>query len=220
MSESVSGNGNYIKSSPGITNDFTICSWTTCTTLPSAVEFQSAVGIDDNAGFNGWGFDGDGFLAAFCHAFAGGYAQLVTAVANTPYFVAMTFGPGNGDVFAFWGTGGALTKVAVCTGTFANANGDLIIFNETADDQALKGTVVAFKMWNAILTDAQIANEYRSLAPRRTGSIYSFQPLLRAGYDGLDWSGQGHPLTKTGTLSSAAINAPCPWKPQAMMMGG
>ena len=80
----------------------------------------------------------------------------------------------------------------------------------------------SFKTWNAVLTAAEIANEVRTYRPQRLADLRAFWPMIDrgAGNRGIDYSGNGLPLTEAGTLDDVdgppiSWGAPVVWYPYA-----
>lgn len=73
------------------------------------------------------------------------------------------------------------------------------------------GNAAAVKIYDAVLTAAEIAQEMRQYLPVRTANINAFYPLLTTADDQVDYSGNARTLTVAGTLATED-GPPIPWK--------
>lgn len=86
-------------------------------------------------------------------------------------------------------------------------------WNGTDDWPSL--TFGPMKIWDAFLSDAEIAQESARIRPQRTGNLNSFYPFWNGGSTErvLDYSGNGRHLTQTGTGLSDAAGPPVTYSP-------
>src|SRR3990167_4213337 len=87
----------------------------------------------------------------------------------------------------------------------------LLWLGNTNESQFLNGRIAAVKIYDDILTPAEIINEMRQILPFRTGNLNSFYPLNNISEDEIDFSGLGRTLTVGGTLTTED-GPPIPWK--------
>lgn len=105
-------------------------------------------------------------------------------------------------------TTGAVTLLTTAT-SIVNA-GDantLMMFNNSFTNFFFLGSVLSLKIWQAALTDTQVANE-RVLRPQYTTGINRWLPLLNNATAIRDWSGNGNTMTKAGTFTDQAPMPP------------
>lgn len=77
--------------------------------------------------------------------------------------------------------------------------------------QYINGDMAHLKTWEAALSAAEVAQEYRVALPRRTANLRSWYPMFSgSGNRGKDWSGKGLNLTEGGTLADVA-GPPVSW---------
>lgn len=75
------------------------------------------------------------------------------------------------------------------------------------------GCIAGIKIYEAALSQAQIENEWRQIAPIRTANLWAFYPLLAGGLAATpDWSGNGKTLTLAGTIDDSDNNPEVPWR--------
>lgn len=74
----------------------------------------------------------------------------------------------------------------------------------------MDATLFNVKVWDAVLTQAEFANEMYSGIPRRTANLHLWSPLWRVGDSG-DYSGNGRNWTEGGTLVTSAQAFPLTW---------
>lgn len=126
---------------------------------------------------------------------------------STWYHLAMTVsGTAAGNFLVY--LNGALEITAA--GRDIPTAGKLWVGNDN-DSEWLNGRVAAVKIYDAVLTAAEIAQEMRQIQPVRFANLNSWYPLWSTADDEIDYSGQGRTLTVGGTLAMED-GPPIPWK--------
>ena len=71
--------------------------------------------------------------------------------------------------------------------------------------------MAAFKVWQAVLTTAEMTAEMRCYIPQRVANLFEFHAFTGTGNDAtLDLSGNGRTLTANGT-PAITTGPPIPW---------
>lgn len=130
-----------------------------------------------------------------------------TLTAGQWYHCAMTCaGTGAGQLNAYLD--------GVLEATLAGAAGvsaETISVGNDPSGEELRGDAAGIKIWDAVLTLAEIFNERRQILPIRTANLNSFYPLFSTADDEIDFSGNGRTWTVGGTLANATSTPPVPW---------
>lgn len=184
--------------------------------------------VEDAPGSNGYGLALiSGVLKVIDNAGGVlGAVTLFTPTINVWYFVCFTIGSGVPFTWTAYyspaaGAGGLTmaTNVLLCS-ALDGVPGDISF----AWDVSLFGLAVAdadyadIKVWQAQLTAAQIANEYKQQMPFRTANMYSFWPCVSIedapNHLLVDRSGNGKELATDaiGDDPETSDGPPIPWK--------
>jgi hypothetical protein len=135
-----------------------------------------------------------------------GYASGPNLTIGTWYHIALTVsGTGPGQVQLY------LNGVPTITldGNAAVSSQRLSIANDSAHDWT-NGSAAAVKIYDAVLTQAEIAAEMAQLAPVRTAGLNSSYDLQNAATAANDSSGNGRSMTVSGTLTTDSVGPPLP----------
>jgi hypothetical protein len=124
---------------------------------------------------------------------------------NAWYKIAMTFSSGSA-VFYHADATSALTSDAGSIGTGTGIGFKLSHSDDTGD--WFSGRIAAFKVWSAVLTDAEVARELAYYKPQRTLNIARSHPFLTA--QTTDYSGLGRTLSG-GSGTSTEPGPPIAW---------
>lgn len=113
----------------------------------------------------------------------------------------------------YTGTGGALTVTSpTYTGTNITPN-RISVYNEVDTSFPFRGNVLSFKLWDVVLTQAEVENEYLRLVPTtQLVSLNTWLPILNNTNAVTDWSGNARDMTKTGTFTDSHLMPPVPWR--------
>lgn len=205
-----------IAAAPDITA-FTICAWVKLASA-AAGSFNPMMRVDAGGGTGLIvGFKGTNGRTPSIYSGATPGGVLGTEVALGTYVFVAAVRSGTTATLYQGTTPGSLTKVS---GT-VNSNGTpdgLGIFGRAAGDNSewLDGTMAYFRIWTAVLSDAEIAVESQSTTPARTAGLWSDWPFAAAALT--DSSGNGRTLT-AGTTALAADTDP-PLGPAPITGGG
>lgn len=154
------------------------------------------------------------------------------------YYALQT--PADGTTLALWNNSSSVSGTGLSTGTWyhlaftcagtgagqllAYLNGVLDIthsgnagpsagrieIGNDLDSEFLNGRAAAIKIYSAVLTAAEIAQEMRQILPLRTANLNGYYPLFSTDDDEIDFSGAGNNWTVTGTLATED-GPPIPW---------
>lgn len=136
----------------------------------------------------------------------GGQVTTTTPSTATWYHLAMTVAGTGASQFLGYRDG---VNVLTHSGNATPTNAYMGIGNNT-DSDYLNGDMCAVKVYNAVLTAAEILQEMRQIAPVRTANINTWLPLVD-GSPTVDYSGVGGNMTSGGTVT-ATDNPPIPWR--------
>ena len=136
----------------------------------------------------------------------GGLVAAATPSTATWYHLAMTVA-GTGASQCLGYRDGSL--VITHSGSATPTNARMEIGNNT-DSDYLNGDMCAVKVYDAVLTAAEILQEMRQIAPVRTANINTWLPLVD-GSPTVDYSGVGGNMTSGGTITVTS-NPPIPWR--------
>jgi concanavalin A-like lectin/glucanase superfamily protein/Big-like domain-containing protein len=134
------------------------------------------------------------------------FVQGPTLALNTWYHLALTVaGSGPGQVKAY------LNGVLVMTldGNPAVTADRFSIGNDSHHDW-FDGSAAAIKVYDTVLTAAEIAAEMAVVTPVRTAGLNGWYPLQSAATAASDGSGNGQTLTVSGRLATDAAGPPLP----------
>lgn len=96
------------------------------------------------------------------------------------------------------------------TGNPSATNGELFLANNAEGPEWLNGRVAGVKVWDAILTPAEILQEKQQLLPIRTANLNTFSPFFSTDDDQVDFSGNGFDWTVNGSPTTEEA-PPVPW---------
>lgn len=192
---------------PGITS-FTMMGW-----------FQPIVDENDEtpllfygdsspypAHFYSMGMGSDGVTLSLWNGTADAGSVVLTM--GTWYHIAFTVA-GTGANQALGYVNGVLEMTN--NGSASVTNERIAIGDNNETSEFLNGNVAAVKIWAAVLSAAEIANEMRQYLPVRTANLNTFSPMLTTADDEIDYSGNGNTWTVGGTLATVD-GPPIPWK--------
>ncbi|WP_409186507.1 LamG-like jellyroll fold domain-containing protein [Amycolatopsis sp. VS8301801F10] len=125
---------------------------------------------------------------------------------NTWVYVAATLGSAGACSFYYGTTPGSLTKLTGTVGVGTAPDG-LTFFGRSPSDGSewLNGSLAYWRIWTAVLTDAEIAAESQSATPVRSGAWASWDFAGAALTDG---SGNSRTLTAGSTALAADTDPP------------
>lgn len=93
------------------------------------------------------------------------------------------------------------------------ATASKMLFGNNVGNEWLNGCIAAVKIYSAVLTSVEIANEMRQYVPIRTVNLNGFYPMSGAAVADftVDYSGLSNTLTANGTLTRED-GPPIPWR--------
>ncbi len=109
---------------------------------------------------------------------------------------------------------GALTMALTwLSGAVANTPTSVVIGNQLIPTVPMLGNVVSFFSWSVALSDAEMQRQYLRLSSAvRPQDLNRWHPMLNVANVAVDWSGQGHAPTVTGTYTDSRIMPPIPYR--------
>ena len=120
-----------------------------------------------------------------------------------------------GTLQAYWraATSSTFNSVTQTNDTEGSVQADktmafLKVYSELTNN--LQGSLAAWKVWSAVLTNTELQNESWQYVPNVYTSLWMFRPMLTA-EAGMDWSGLKHTTTAAGTLT-IVDGPPIPWR--------
>jgi hypothetical protein len=135
---------------------------------------------------------------------AGIWTVKPTITLGTWYHLAVTVsGSGAGQVKTY--VNGAL---ALTSPGNPSATSDRLSIGNDAHEEWLNGNAAAVKIYDAPLTEAEIAAEMNRLTPVRTANLNAWYPLQSGATAGTDFSGNNRTLVQAGTLTTDSAGPP------------
>ena len=135
-----------------------------------------------------------------------------TLTVGTRYHLAMVHDDGASELRAY--VNGVLNITAEVSS--GNPGSPIEIF-QAESAEWLNGCAAAVKIYSAILTAPEIAQEMWQYIPSRVANLNSWYPLLSIADDQVDYGGGGLTLTVGGTLATED-GPPIPWKGRGRRM--
>lgn len=176
---------------------FTLMGWFYISTDRNA--YSSFFGFGDSSGFDTYylGTGTDGVTLITWNAAVDGPNGTTLSTATWYHAALVCDGTGGGNLRAY--LNGVLDSTH--DGGTEPAAQALYVGNNLFGDW-LSGRVAAIKLYSAALTAAEIAQEMRTIVPRRTANLNSWYPCFPGASERLmDYSGNGYTWTANGTVS-------------------
>lgn len=133
---------------------------------------------------------------------------------NSWYFVGCTVN-GNVNTFYFSDSGGSnalsTANFTVVGGTPAASFTQMWIARDGTGVDNFPGDIQCLKVWDAVLSAAEMQNEVFSQRPVRTANLNAWYPLLNAGSGVKDFSGQGNNMTAGASNPTDTADPPVAW---------
>lgn len=193
-------------------NTFTACGWCYCT---SSVSF--------NALFTLISGSSDERLIQFGSSLAvfGIYdGSTTTNFASSPgggvwFFWALSCTSGTNNFKGYWSLASSNTFVTVSATPAAAGTIDTMRLSNDVANEYLNGNAAHIKIWDAVLTQAEIEQEKWSVRPQRIANLHLWSPLFK---DDFDYSGNGKNWT-SGGADTFVDGPPVGWGAQPYMVG-
>lgn len=212
MSLRVSGPGQGLSNSEGlpVTRSWTLTCWfyldvrrnvtQPLVSMESATEFARLAIVNDSGTWR------------LSYAWSGG-TQILGAEVIPGFWQQAAVVVNGPDALLYHGVPGDVMVSYLNTDDFVLPTGALTMFfgrsSLLGSDGWSDGRIAAVKMWDAALSvPTELDYEFRSYLPVRTANLDRWYPLLSAD-DPVDYSGNGHVLTGSG--STTAEGPPLPW---------
>jgi hypothetical protein len=117
---------------------------------------------------------------------------------GTWYFAAVSVGPNGAATAWFAPQGGTLSKRTGTVAIVDHVEMSYVGASNFAFTEFIDGSMAMARLWNGVLTDAEVAAEFTALTPRRTTGLLAEWRLSSASTVGRDSSGLGHDLVLNG----------------------
>lgn len=161
---------------------------------------------------------GDGTTLQYLDS-AANTVNLGAITVGTPFFWGITK---NGTAVRVFFRNLTTNVVTVTTGTGATtaANVIMAIGGSSYAGEDLNGRMSGVKIWDAVLSDAEMANESTCLRPMRSAGLHLFSPMIHSTVAdcALDFSGNARDWTITGSPTQEH-GQPVPWGSQSPTIG-
>ena len=205
------GTDDLRRSAPPDESALTMCGWTRVIADTGAA-YQALGGIEDT-GLGVWNILYWEGATSNAMAISSGAAEVNFAsrpAVGTWFFWAITSTTaGAGSLIGYWSLATSSTFNSASTTGQAGTSDRLTIGNDSGASNFLDGRFAAIKVWDAVLTQAELEQEKWSIRPRRWANIHLWAPC-RIATELADYSGNGRTLTATGTLTTED-GPPVPW---------
>ena len=198
------GSGDFIRRTTALPSDqaFTICGWAYATSLGAwefLVEFSQGGGAYTLLGWTE--------TPEMCVVIAPGniFTFPSSPAVNTWYFWALVSKPGAASYYkahGYWATpGAAFVETADTTDATTWAAAIQLAVGNNQWDEYFIGYIAYVKVWDAVLTAAELYQEMYTARPQRYANLHLWTPLWGSG-DVKDYSGNGKDWTAAGTLTT------------------
>ena len=198
------------RASPPDESAITVSGWSNVVADRGLDTYQGLAVLEGTvaATYNGFYWEGNSEAARMESGAAGANFASRPAV-GTWFFWAMTSTTaGAGSLIGYWSAATSSTFVTASTTGQASTTNRLTLGNDTALSW-MSGRFSAIKVWDAVLTQAELEQEKWSIRPRRWANLHLWAPC-RIATELADYSGNGRTLTATGTLTTED-GPPVPW---------
>lgn len=149
----------------------------------------------------------DSDMSLNAHNFTTGVGGSIVPT-TTWFHAAMTIaGTGAGQFLSYLNAVLDITN----SGTASATNSELFIADNGYGEEYWNGRFAAIKIWDAVLTQAEILKEKQQYEPVRKTNLNSFYPMIDAATAATDFSGNGRTLTVNGSQTTED-GPPIPWR--------
>lgn len=195
---------------PASTSSWTFASWVRIAVDRN--EYSAFFTIEQPAGhsveYNELVTLADGTTLVFYDHVAGPAVTLGQLTVGTWYFAAVSVGP-NGTLSTWLAPeGGTLVKQTGTAAVLDHIEMSYLGASNFAFTEFVNGSMTRSRLWNGVLSDAEIAAEFRSAAPVRTAGLIGDWRLSSAATAGVDSSGLSHTLTLDFGATHTNVNGP------------
>ena len=197
------------------TTNFSVCGWQYTLQRSPATTYGNIWDLEDTtypSDSSAWiGLVYNDALPSLRLTTTGGGTDFASAPSdNAWFFWALTCsGTGAGTFIGYWVAASGAAFVSANQAGVSFAPGSML-WGEDTFDAWVDGRIAGVKVWDAVLTSAELWSERWSLTPVRRANLHLFAPGFRH-TDLEDMSGNGKTLTAGGTLSTEE-GPPVPWR--------
>ncbi len=139
---------------------------------------------------------------------SGASATLGQLTVGTWYFAAISVGPGGALSTWLAPEGGNLNKVTGHAFVIDHIEISYVGSSNFTAVEYLNGSMALARLWNGVLSDAEILAEFHSATPRRTAGLIGDWRLTDAASAGVDSSGLGHNLGVNFGATHTTVTGP------------
>jgi len=181
---------------------FTMSGWVMIRNYPTAGNYANLIGLD-NGGASGFMFVQVQGSTWIMSTDVGETSFASSPSANTWVYIAMVNSGTTGtSCVGYWALRGdtAFTSKSTTGKSFAASN---MWWSNDFANEPLDSIWSDLKVWDAVLTEAELFNEMHSAQPQKLANLHLWAPCWGTG-DANDYSGNAKNLTQTGTLTTEA----------------
>lgn len=133
---------------------------------------------------------------------------LINLVVGEWYFIALTSDGVAPKGYAALASDSSLTTATLNSFASIVQTKFLVGTSEGAGNKFIDGSLTALRIWDAVLTQAELEQERRSIRPIRMANLNSFFPMLNANERLVDYSGLGGDLFEPAAGSWSTEDGP------------
>jgi len=201
MAIRTNGSGDYIRRTASLpaSDAITVAVWCNLAQIRSAYQYWGLENAASNSGsYTLTGFSNGGTMEIVEDDSNAQFASQPTA--GNWFFWAFTMGTGTGAFHGYWGYPTTATLVTVAANDNPMTPAALTIGNDSYDEW-MDAAWAHVKVWDAILTAAELEAERWTIRPKRLANLHLWSPLWNTS-DLNDYSGNGRNWTAGGTLAT------------------
>ena len=199
MAIRTNGSGDYIRRTTSLPagDAITVAVWCKLAQIRSAYQYWGLENAASNSSsYTLTGFSSGGTMEIVEDDSNNQFASQPTA--NNWFFWAFTMGSGNGNFKGYWGYPTTATLVTIAANDNPMTAAALTIGNDSYDEW-MDAAWAHVKVWDAVLTAAELEAERWTIRPQRLANLHLWSPLWSTS-DINDYSGNGRNWTAGGTL--------------------
>lgn len=195
---------------PASTTSWTFASWVRLAV--DRDEYSAFFTIEQPAGhsteYNELVTLGDGTTLTLWDHSTGAAITLGQLTVGTWYFAAVSVGPNGAASAWFAPQGGTLSKRTGTVAIVDHVEMSYLGASNFAFTEYVNGSMAMARLWNGVLTDAEVQAEFTSVTPVRTAGLIADWRLSSAASVGADSSGQGRDLILNGGATHGTTPGP------------
>ena len=201
MAIRTNGSGDYIRRTTSLPagDAITVAVWCKLAQIRSAYQYWGLENAASNSSsYTLTGFSSGGTMEIVEDDSNNQFASQPTA--NNWFFWAFTMGSGNGNFKGYWGYPTTATLITCAANDNPMTPAALTIGNDSYDEW-MDATWAHVKVWDAVLSAAELEQERWTIRPQRLANLHLWTPLWSTA-DLNDYSGNGRNWTAGGTLAT------------------